>query len=76
MRWARSLSSPSGALASGEVVEGVALAEGAAAELRRILWVVEPVRGRMVHTKLESVSWLRSEGIFCTVRAVVCVALS
>jgi hypothetical protein len=45
------------------------------------LWVVEPVRGRMVHTKLESVSWLRSEGIFCTLgptrvvcmRAVVCV---
>jgi hypothetical protein len=44
------------------------------------LWVVEPVRGRMVHTKLESVSWLRSEGIFCTVRVLcacgrVCVCV-
>jgi hypothetical protein len=29
------------------------------------LCVDEPVMGRMVHTKLESVSWLRSDGIFC-----------
>src|SRR4051812_10260482 len=65
LRWsAMSLASPASVPATVE--EAGAEVEGE----RRILCVEEPVMGKRVHTKLESVSWLRSDGIFCVINVI------